>query len=105
MNELLRWTSLAASRLHISQTARMCGPPARRHCVSDPAANGSWFRKSGYKRELIDLADERTRYGAIPKWDVWITKKEKALLDSIAADGFTPSEVQASRRGQCLVHA
>jgi hypothetical protein len=65
--------------------------------LRDPATNGAWFRKSGYKRELSDLAEERARHGGLPRWDEWISKKEDALHQSILHDNFAVAEVQGTK--------
>jgi hypothetical protein len=64
--------------------------------LQDPGRNGSWFRKSGYKRELIDLAEEKARYGGHPRWDEWIAKKETAIFHSMRVDNFSLSDVQST---------
>ena len=70
--------------------------------LQDPAFNGAWFRKSGYKRELLDLGEEKQRYGGEPRWDEWIAKKESAVRLSMRVDKFSLNDVQSTNNWPTL---
>jgi len=57
--------------------------------LQDPSVNGTWFRKSGYKKALADFDEEEARYGGRPKWDEWIRNGREGLDFQIRACGLT----------------
>lgn len=66
--------------------------------LQDPAANGAWFRKSGFKKALNALDEDEKRYGGQPKWDNWIQKNREGFDLGIRESGLTTSEVLAQAR-------
>ncbi len=57
--------------------------------LQDPAANGAWFRKSGFKRALEALDEDEGYYRGQPKWDSWIAKNRDGLDFLIRECGLT----------------
>ncbi len=70
--------------------------------LQDPAGTGAWFRKSGYKRELADLEEDRQRYGGRAEWDEWLAKRASAIDLSIRVDNFALSDVQSTNNWPTL---
>jgi len=60
-----------------------------------PAANGAWFRKSGFHRTLAAFDEDEKRYGGQPKWDSWIERNRKDIDFKIRECGLTMSDVKA----------
>jgi hypothetical protein len=65
--------------------------------LDNPAANGAWFRKSGFHRALAAFDEDEERYGGQAKWDTWIKKNRDGLDFAIRECGLTMSEVKAQR--------
>lgn len=61
--------------------------------LEDPETNGSRFRKSGFHKELSDLAEDEGRYGGQPKWDAYIQDKRKRLDLAIRSSGLSATEI------------
>lgn len=65
--------------------------------LQDPATNGPWFRKSGYKNTLDALANGEKRYRGRSEYDNWV-KQTRDLLDlGIRDAGLTMTDVQAQK--------
>ncbi len=58
-----------------------------------PGVNGSWFRKSGYRKALEALEEDEARYGGRPEWDSYIHKSRDTLDFLMRADGLSTLEV------------
>lgn len=63
--------------------------------LQNPRKNGPWFRKSGYKRVLNELDEDRARYGGDPRWDEWIDRNRNGADFDLRRDGFSVPEVLA----------
>ena len=61
--------------------------------LQDPGVNGTWFRKSGFRKALKALQEDETRYGGQLKWDSWIDKTREGFEDQMRAIGMTMAEV------------
>jgi hypothetical protein len=65
--------------------------------LEDPAGNGTWFRKSGFRKALAAFEKDEDRYGGRPEWDRWIAKGREMLDLQIRACGLTMSDVLAQK--------
>ena len=65
--------------------------------LKNPAVNGHLFRASGYRLMLLALDRDELRYGGDPKWKEWIARQRKHIDFDMRANGFTESEVRASK--------
>jgi hypothetical protein len=63
--------------------------------LHNPAANGAAFCKSGFKKELIALQEDETRYGGRPDWDASTAERRAEIDLALRQYGFTMAEVQA----------
>jgi hypothetical protein len=63
--------------------------------LQDPSANGSWFRKSGFRKALAAFDEDEHRYGGQPKWDRWIKRNRDGLDFAIRECGLTMADVLA----------
>lgn len=61
-----------------------------------PAANGAWFRKSGFKKALMALDEEEKRFGGRPEWDEWIKRGRDMLDIGMRSSQLTVAEVVQS---------
>jgi hypothetical protein len=65
--------------------------------LQEPAKNGLWFRKSGFKKALDALKEDESRYSGQPKWDSWIARMRNMLDVGIRLSGLTLSEVETHK--------
>jgi len=63
--------------------------------LQEPSTNGSWFRKSGFKKALAAFDEDEQRYGGQLKWDRWIKKNRDGLDSEIQRCGLSIGEVSA----------
>jgi hypothetical protein len=63
--------------------------------LQDPSANGSRFRRSGFKKALATFDEDEKRYGGQPKWDRWIKKNRDGLDFAVRECGLTMADVLA----------
>jgi hypothetical protein len=61
--------------------------------LQNPSINGSWFRKSGFRKALAALQEDEARYGGQPKWDDWIKRNRDGLDFQMRTIGFVIAEV------------
>jgi hypothetical protein len=61
--------------------------------LQDPKENGSWFRKSGFRKALKDLDEDEAKYAGSPKWDAWIQKNRDGYDLQMRVCGLTKAEV------------
>ena len=57
--------------------------------LENPAVNGPWFRKSGFRKMLAALDDDESKYGGQPKWDSWIKKNRDGFQFQMRVNGLT----------------
>jgi hypothetical protein len=70
--------------------------------LQDPARNGSWFRKSGYRQWLKAVDEDQARYGGKPEWDEWIAKARDGINFLVRANGWTVTDVLAETQWPTL---
>jgi hypothetical protein len=70
--------------------------------LQDPAHNGPWFRKYGYKKLLIGLDEDWKRYGGQPEWDEWIAKGRAEIDFDVRRNGLATAEVLAEKEWPTL---
>ena len=63
--------------------------------LESPAVNGALFRRTGFKKELSDLQEERNLYGTEPEWARHLAEKESHLELGIRSSNMTRAEVEA----------
>jgi len=61
--------------------------------LEDPRVNGTWFRRSGFKKSLKAFDEDEARYGGRPEWDAWIKKGRDGLDLQIRANGLKVADV------------
>jgi hypothetical protein len=61
--------------------------------LQNPKQNGSWFRKSGFRKALKDLDEDEAKYAGTPKWDAWIQKNRDGYDLQMRVCGLTKAEV------------
>jgi hypothetical protein len=61
--------------------------------LEDPAENGMAYRKSGFRRALEDISEDKERYGGQPEWDAYNKNRRDVLLRYIRATGLPISPV------------
>ena len=63
--------------------------------LQSPGINGAAFCRSGFKKELIALREDETRYGGRPDWDASNAERRSKIDLSLRQYGFTIAEVEA----------
>jgi len=63
--------------------------------LQDPSVNGSWFRKSGFKKALAALEEDEQRYRGQAEWDRWIKNNRDGLDFAIRECGLSVPAVSA----------
>ena len=61
--------------------------------LQSPRENGSWFRRSGFRKALEDLDELEEKYGGRPEWDGWIQTNRDGLDTQIRGCGLKMAEV------------
>lgn len=64
--------------------------------LEDPAENGPAYRKSGIKKRLLDIEEDRQTYAGKPEWEDYCAKQLMALDLLIRGSGFTEAEIRAA---------
>ena len=67
-----------------------------------PGVNDPAFRKSGFKKELQDLEEDKKRYTGRTDWDQYFKKKSEGLDLMMRSSGLTTAEVMAQRPWKTL---
>ena len=61
--------------------------------LENPRENGTWFRRSGFRKALTALQEDEQRYGGQQEWDDWISKCRKGINLQIRVNGLSMSNV------------
>lgn len=70
--------------------------------LQNPAERGAAYRRSGLRRVLNDLEDDRQAYAGQPEWEEWIEKRKAAVELLIRMSGFTMDGVRKQPYWQTL---
>lgn len=70
--------------------------------LQNPAERGAAYRRSGLRRVLNDLEDDRQTYAGQPEWEEWIDKRKAAVELLIGMSGFTMDSVMKQPYWQTL---
>jgi len=68
----------------------------------NPAEKGAEYRRSGLRRILNDLEDDRKAYVGQPEWEEWIDKRKAAVQLLIRMSGFAVDDVMKQPYWQTL---
>jgi hypothetical protein len=61
--------------------------------LENPAERGAAYRKSGLRRTLNDLEEDRQVYAGQPKWEEWVDSRRGPVEMLIRKSGFTMDDV------------
>ena len=61
--------------------------------LENPAESGAAYRKSGLKRTLSDLEEDRKAYAGQPEWEDWVDSRRGPVETLIRISGFTLDDV------------
>ena len=64
--------------------------------LENPAENGPAYRKSGLKKRLLDIEEDRQTYAGKQEWEDYCTQQTKALDILIRGSGFSEAEIRTA---------
>jgi hypothetical protein len=64
--------------------------------LENPKERAIQYRKSGFKKALDELEEDRQKYGGQPAVDEYINTRRKSVVDLLRASGFTVDEILAT---------
>jgi hypothetical protein len=70
--------------------------------LENPALHGPTYRKSGMKKRLLDIEEDRATYAGKSEWEFYLNQQTSALGDLIRGSGLTEDEVRNGGRWEPL---
>jgi hypothetical protein len=64
--------------------------------LENPNQKAIQYRKSGFKKVLDEMEEDREKYGGQPEMDEYINIRRKSVVDLLRASGFTVDEILAT---------
>lgn len=70
--------------------------------LENPAVHGLAYRKSGIKKRLLDIDEDRATYAGKPEWKFYLDKQASAIDGLMRGSGLSEDEVRKAGRWDSL---